>query len=422
MGIRGPAPRGRRVYRGHRRRRGRSGAPWRPREGPPASARRRRGPARRAVAETEALDVAERRPGVAVDEDGAGGAARERLDRQGAGAAVEVEDGGAGDPLAQGGEDRLADAVGGRAHLPAARRDQALPPQLPGDHPHAGPIDGCRLSPTGLQVAPRRFRGGSGRRRRRRSGDGPPRAEGRGRERSSEPWRRSRASDLPAGLGQERAVLGQRGDGEARQAALAGAEDLALAPRSSRSTSASLKPSRSPATASSRRRASSPAASANSRHWEGCSPRPTRPRSWCSWETPKRSAPSITITVALATSIPTSITVVATSTSVSPAAKARIASALSAEGIWPWRTPTSKPRSSPARSRRASTSAALPCDLLGLLDQRADDEGLAPLAQPARGGTRRRRRGAPRRPARSRPAPGRRAARAARSCRGRRRR
>ena len=38
-----------------------------------------------------------------------------------------------------------------------------------------------------------------------------------------------------------------------------------------------------------------------------CAPRPTRPRSWCSCERPKRSACSITITVALGTSTPTSI-------------------------------------------------------------------------------------------------------------------
>ena len=69
----------------------------------------------------------------------------------------------------------------------------------------------------------------------------------------------------------------------------------------------------------------------------------------------------MTITVALGTSIPTSITVVATSTWVSPEAKRAIAAAFSAEGICPWRTPSSKPRSSPAASRPASTSAALPC-------------------------------------------------------------
>src|SRR5213595_642544 len=39
-------------------------------------------------------------------------------------------------------------------------------------------------------------------------------------------------------------------------------------------------------------------------------PRPTRPRSWWSWERPKRSACSINISVPFGTSIPTSITVV----------------------------------------------------------------------------------------------------------------
>ena len=65
-----------------------------------------------------------------------------------------------------------------------------------------------------------------------------------------------------------------------------------------------------------------------SRQSPGEPPRPTRPRSWWSWETPKRSASSSTIAVALATSTPTSITVVATSTSISPAAKARMVAVL----------------------------------------------------------------------------------------------
>ena len=68
-------------------------------------------------------------------------------------------------------------------------------------------------------------------------------------------------------------------------------------------------------------RACPPRRSVTSRHRPGADPRPTRPRSWCSWETPNRSASMTTITVALGTSTPTSITVVATSTSTSPAAK-----------------------------------------------------------------------------------------------------
>ena len=52
-----------------------------------------------------------------------------------------------------------------------------------------------------------------------------------------------------------------------------------------------------------------------SQHCDSWAPRPTRPRSWCSWAMPKRSASRITITVAFGTSTPTSMTVVATSTS-----------------------------------------------------------------------------------------------------------
>ena len=61
-----------------------------------------------------------------------------------------------------------------------------------------------------------------------------------------------------------------------------------------------------------------------------------RPRSWCSWEIPYRSAASISMTAAFGTSMPTSITLVATSTSASPAANARIASPFCFEGICPW--------------------------------------------------------------------------------------
>ena len=88
------------------------------------------------LAEPEALHVAERRPGVVIDEQRRAGAARERLDRQRPRAAEEVEDAGAVDPVSEHGEDRLADPVGGRADLPAARRDQALPLELSGDHAH----------------------------------------------------------------------------------------------------------------------------------------------------------------------------------------------------------------------------------------------------------------------------------------------
>src|SRR5206468_12140037 len=58
-------------------------------------------------------------------------------------------------------------------------------------------------------------------------------------------------------------------------------------------------------------------------------PRPIRPRSWWSWERPKRSACSINISVAFGTSIPTSITVVETRTWISPALKRRMIASFS---------------------------------------------------------------------------------------------
>ena len=51
---------------------------------------------------------------------------------------------------------------------------------------------------------------------------------------------------------------------------------------------------------------------------DACAPRPTRPRSWCSCDRPKRSACSISITDAFGTSTPTSTTVVETSIWISP--------------------------------------------------------------------------------------------------------
>ena len=91
------------------------------------------------------------------------------------------------------------------------------------------------------------------------------------------------------------------------------------------------------------RRADPARRSVISRQRPGASPRPTRPRSWCSWETPNRSASMTTMTVAFGTSTPTSITVVATRTSISPAAKARITASLSSAGSRPCSTSTRSP-------------------------------------------------------------------------------
>src|SRR5690554_98766 len=90
------------------------------------------------------------------------------------------------------------------------------------------------------------------------------------------------------------------------------------------------------------------------------SPRPTRPRNWCSWARPSRSGFSMIISDALGTSTPTSITVVATSKSSSPFLKRSITSAFS----WAFRRPCTRPtlRSDKrSESSWAVTSAAWHC-------------------------------------------------------------
>ena len=79
-------------------------------------------------------------------------------------------------------------------------------------------------------------------------------------------------------------------------------------------------------------------------------------------------------------STPTSITVVATSTSALPRRERAIAAAFSAGRIWPWSSVT---RKSAARRREPLVLGGRGTGLerLGLLDERADDERLAPGAQ-----------------------------------------
>ena len=115
---------------------------------------------------------------------------------------------------------------------------------------------------------------------------------------------------------------------------------------------------------------------------DDAAPRPTRPRSWCSCARPKRSACSITMTVAFGTSTPTSMTVVETSTWISPREKAPIASSFSALFIRPWSRPTRTPGRAAAHSRRGLGRRLHVLELLRLLDERVDDVGLPPLARP----------------------------------------
>ena len=108
------------------------------------------------------------------------------------------------------------------------------------------------------------------------------------------------------------------GEAQQRRARLARAEELAraadleVAPRDLEAVGG-LDASPSGARAPSRRQRPLRCDTA-ARRPLAAAPRPTRPRSWCSCDRPKRSACSITISDALGTSTPTSITVVATST------------------------------------------------------------------------------------------------------------
>ena len=86
-------------------------------------------------------------------------------------------------------------------------------------------------------------------------------------------------------------------------------------------------------------------------------PRPTRPRSWCSCESPKRSAFSTIISEALGTFTPTSMTVVETSTSVSPSAKALMTASFSPGFILPCISATLTSGSAAASSSTQTVAA-----------------------------------------------------------------
>ena len=130
--------------------------------------------------------------------------------------------------------------------------------------------------------------------------------------------------------------------------------------RSLRSRSASSKPSSVDATALRRSPAFEPSGSfVTSRHRLGCCPRPMRPRSWCSWLMPNRSASITSITVALGTSTPTSITVVQTSTSISAARNAAITASFSSADSLPCMRPSRSPDSGPWPRRSNSSTTVV---------------------------------------------------------------
>ena len=89
-----------------------------------------------------------------------------------------------------------------------------------------------------------------------------------------------------------------------------------------------------------------------SRHSPGRPPRPTRPRSWWSWEMPNRSASSSTMMVALATSTPTSMTVVDDEHVDLAGGEARASPrSLSSGAIWPCSISIRRPASGPCARR-----------------------------------------------------------------------
>ena len=104
-----------------------------------------------------------------------------------------------------------------------------------------------------------------------------------------------------------------------------------------------------------------------------------RPRSWCSWESPYRSAFSITMMTALGTSTPTSTTVVETRSWVSPREKEVITRSFSAGFILPWSTPT-EAWGKAFFYQRGVLGYALHAALV-LFDQGADEVALAALVQ-----------------------------------------
>ncbi len=109
------------------------------------------------------------------------------------------------------------------------------------------------------------------------------------------------------------------------------------------------------------------------------SPRPIRPRSWCSCASPNRSGCSITITVALGTSIPTSITVVATRTSIRPARNSRITSSRSSALSRPWTRPIARFGHRPCSSLEHRVGGPQ-VGLFRFLDHRQDDVDLRPAS------------------------------------------
>ena len=132
------------------------------------------------------------------------------------------------------------------------------------------------------------------------------------------------------------------------------------APRISKSVSAMANPSSVCSIATRRSAASGVFGSASKKQNPRYAPRPMRPRSWCSWDSPNCPASEMIISDAFGTSTPTSITVVETSTGKSPTRKASITRCRSSRSSRPWTRPTDSVPN--ARRILVASSSAPACD------------------------------------------------------------
>ena len=281
---------------------------------------------------------------VALDEGRVRRATRQRLDPGRAATREEVEERGAAEVRLEDREQRLLDPVaqrprpvagrveaGSRARVPAMTRPASATVRV--TRRVAGSAGGDAAQPAVLELRGER-----------------PDAAGRPPVARRAAPRRARG---PGQQGRDGPRL-ERGDAQAREAALGEAQDVALAcaarspSRRARTRRGSRRPPRS------RGRAVSSVESETSTQNDSTEPRPTRPRSWWSWASPNRSAPSMTIIVASGTSTPTSTTVVPTRTSSSPSRNRVISASRSAAFSRPWTSPTRSGReqlAQPARLR-----------------------------------------------------------------------
>ena len=292
------------------------------------------------------------------------GPARERLDRERPRAAEEVENLAPRDPVAQDREDRLARALrrwGARpARRRAARRAAARRAR------RRRPASGRETLRALVAEAPR--------------GDVEQQAQLRRVERAVRARGALATSRRASSSSSSRRAARPPGTAAARCWRV---PRISPSPRSARSTSASLKPSRSAAIASIRRRARS-----DSRVGEEDAVRlvlaaADPPAELVELREPKALG-ALDEHHGGVRDVDADLDHRRRHEHVAsaPPRTRSIAAAFSRDDIWPWSSPTSKSANSPVRKPLGLLVRRLRLELLGALDQRADDERLAALAQP----------------------------------------